>query len=186
MFQREDFEFVDKAPANGIRCRGWDLASSKEGYAAFTVGVKMLVDQDGLVYIEDVVRGQWTPYEVERKMMACAESDGPQVYISLPQDPGQAGVAQKSAFARMLEGYNFSFSPESGAKEDRARPLAAQAESGNVYLVRAAWNDPFLAEACVFPMSKYKDQVDAASRAYAYLVRRRRHSVGGAPRVITV
>ncbi len=44
-------------------------------------------------------------------------------------------------------------------------------ESGNVRLVRAPWNDGFVAEGRVFPAAKsFKDQIDAASRAHAKLL----------------
>jgi predicted phage terminase large subunit-like protein len=53
-------------------------------------------------------------------------------------------------------------------------PLAAQAEAGNVLLIRGEWNRDFLAELETFPMGKFKDQVDAATRAFSDLVGPRR------------
>jgi phage terminase large subunit-like protein len=52
--------------------------------------------------------------------------------------------------------------------------LAAQNEAGNVALVLASWNDPFMTEAASFPVGRYKDQIDAASRGYSALIRRTR------------
>mgnify|MGYP003652281200 CR=1 FL=1 len=48
-----------------------------------------------------------------------------------------------------------------GDKATRAKPASAQAEAGNVKLVRGAWNTPFLDEVCSFP----DDQVDAFADA---------------------
>jgi phage terminase large subunit-like protein len=62
--------------------------------------------------------------------------------------------------------------------------LAAQAEGGNLWLVRGSWNDQFVAEACLFPNGRYKDQVDAASRAFGRLVARRQKTLTGAPQVV--
>lgn len=181
MFQSKDFRVVDSpAPAEARRVRGWDLAATKDGHGAYTVGVKGALWQ-GRIVVEDVRRLRGSPGEVRRAIRAAAESDGYQTEQSLPQDPGQAGVAQKEDLASLLGGYEFHFSPESGSKEDRARPLAAQCESGMVDLVRAPWNDAFVAEASSFPASEHKDQVDAASRMYSRLTTRREQSVSMQP-----
>jgi len=184
-FKREWWQFIDSPPSN-IRAtvRGWDLAASKDR-GAFTAGAKMSITHDGEIIIEDIVRAQRSALGVEKMIHACAEQDGPNCTVDLPQDPGQAGKAQKGHYLRMFHGYDIRSSPETGAKEDRARPLAAQAEGGNVFLVRGAWNDAFIAESSLFPNGTYKDQVDACSRAYARLIARKKKSLGGAPKVIT-
>ena len=170
MFNREDLIYVDRPPTDGIWCRGWDLAGTKDGKAAWTVGLKMCVHK-GRIYITDVRRLRGSPGEVMDAIKDCAVQDGFDCQQDLPQDPGQAGKAQKAYIARELHGYDFTFSAESGTKEDRARPLAAQAEAGNLFIVRAPWNDTFVAELALFPGSTYKDQIDAASRAYMNLIR---------------
>lgn len=173
MFKRADFNFLDRAPVDGVRwVRGWDLAATKDGFGALTAGVKIGLDSQDRVIVADCHKGRWSPGEVEDELRTTAELDGPACKQDLPQDPGQAGKAQKSSLAKVLHGYDISFSPESGSKEDRARPLASQCEAGNVYLVRGSWNDSFVNEACGFPNSALKDQVDAASRAYSALVTR--------------
>jgi predicted phage terminase large subunit-like protein len=64
------------------------------------------------------------------------------------------------------------FSPESGDKDYRALPFAAQVAAGMVHLMPGSWNATFLSEAAAFgPGAAYKDQIDACSRAYAMLVR---------------
>jgi predicted phage terminase large subunit-like protein len=137
------------------------------------------------VYIEDCRGGQLSPNGAEDLIVAAACDDGPACEQDIPQDPGQAGLAQKAHLAKRLHGHRVTFSPETGSKESRARPLAAQAEAGNVYLVRGPWNAAFIAEACLFPHGRYKDRVDAASRAYSNLVRRRRAGVSTyGPKVI--
>lgn len=170
MFKREHFQIVDRAPSlAGRTVRGWDLAASKDRGAAFTVGAKLMLSA-GKVYVLDIMRKRASPSEVEEMMLTCARQDGKQVAISIPQDPGQAGVAQKRQLASVLHGYNVSFSPETGDKADRAIPFAAQVEAGNVFVVSAPWNDALFAEAVLFPNSEFKDQVDALSRAYAHLL----------------
>lgn len=51
---------------------------------------------------------------------------------------------------------------------ERARPLAAAAEFGRVYLVKGEWNAAFLREAGSFPTNK-RDQIDAVDGAYKML-----------------
>lgn len=175
MFQKDDFQYVDKAPEGGREVRGWDLAGTDtktNKNAAWTVGCKMKIVNNSL-YILDVDRRQVGPSAVEKMIKANTQMDGHGVVQDFPQDPGQAGKAQKLAIGKLLHGYQFQFSPETGSKEDRAVPLAAQCEIHNVYLVRGAWNSSFVSEASLFPNGQFKDQIDAASRAYHALLRKR-------------
>lgn len=171
MFDRNWFTVVPSGGKGGRCVRGWDLAASTERDSAATAGVKIRL-VDGKVIIEDVVWKQGTPAEVEALIVATAQQDGYEVEQSLPQDPGQAGKSQKTYLASKLHGYRVHFSTETGSKELRAEPLAAQAQIGNVLMVRAPWNDATLAELASFPVGRMKDRVDAASRAYARLVAR--------------
>lgn len=170
MFQRHWFNIVPTAPALVRPVRGWDLAASETVDAAWTAGVKMDISREGRVVIHDAVRDRLSPAKVERLIFNTAQTDGHSCRISAPQDPGQAGKAQVAAYARMLHGFNVRFSPETGSKEDRAAPLSAQAEAGNVDIVAGSWNKEFIDELCMFPNSRYKDLTDAASRAYAELI----------------
>lgn len=184
MFKNNWLPIVDSVPEKGVQCRGWDLAATKDGHGAFTVGLKMLRHPQHGYFITDVIRGRWSPGEAERKLMATAENDGKICWQSLPQDPGQAGKSQKRYLANLLSGYKVHFSPESGSKEDRARSWSAQAEAGNVHILKGAWNDDLIKELTVFPNSAFKDQADAGSRAFAYLSGKRRSSAGATPRII--
>jgi len=169
MFQRDDFEFVDNAPDCKSIVRGWDLAATKKG--DWTVGVKVGMTLDDRIVVLDRVRIRGTPGEVRKLMRDTADMDGHECIQSVPQDPGQAGKAQVAQLAADLHGYDVRFSLESGAKEDRARPIAAQCEASNVMLVRASWNDNFLGEVCLFPGALFDDQVDGLSRAYHELLK---------------
>ena len=186
MFQKDDFKIVAGAPEGGRTVRGWDLAGTDaktNKQAAFTVGTKMKLVK-GSIYIENVARKQVSPSGVEKMILSNTQIDGHGVVQDFPQDPGQAGKAQKCAIGQLLHGYIFCFSPETGSKEDRATPLAAQCENGNVYLVKGSWNQSFINEASLFPNGQFKDQIDAASRAYSCLLRKRRRLVGSAPLIL--
>jgi predicted phage terminase large subunit-like protein len=171
MFKREWFEVIPAAPAGCRWVRGWDLAATDSADAAWTAGVLMGRTPEGEFIVGDVTRIQGASAAVERLLRNTATQDGKQVVGSIPQDPGQAGKAQSTYLIRQLAGYTYKASPETGDKETRAMPLAAQAEVGNVKLVAGAWNKDFLDELSTFPVGKWKDQVDAASRAFAELVR---------------
>lgn len=184
MFQRQDFQIIERAPEGLFHiCRGWDFAATKDGHGARTAGVKLALHQ-GKVYILDAQFGRWGPNEVVQSIKHTAKIDGYNVMQSMPQDPGQAGKAQRAYLAGELVGANIHFSPESGSKEDRARPLSAQAESGNLYVVRGPWNEALINEFTNFPGAELKDIVDGGSRAFHWLVANMSPDLGAAPELI--
>lgn len=170
MFKADMIEVVASAPAGGIIVRGWDFAGSKRKSSAWTVGLRMR-RVGGLIYIEDVRRKRASPNEVEQMVLGATKDDGLAVLQSLPQDPGQAGLAQKMNYAELLAGWNFRVTTEQGEKQDRAIPFAAQVEAGMVKLVRGQWNSAYLDELRNFPAGSFKDQVDASSRAFMEVLR---------------
>jgi predicted phage terminase large subunit-like protein len=71
---------------------------------------------------------------------------------------------------RQLAGYNVRAAPASGDKVTRAVPWFAQAQAGNVKLLRAAWNSDYLDEISMFPVGGHDDMVDATSGAFGRIV----------------
>lgn len=177
MFKRHWFDIVGAAPANCRWVRGWDLAASKAKIGrgggigpAYTAGVLLGRAPGGKFYVGHVTRFREEGNAVREGIVRIARSDGRHVEISIPQDPGASGKIVRQDYIAALAGFNAYASPESGEKEDRARPVAAQAEAGNVALVEGPWNEAFLAELELFPSGAYKDQVDALSRAFSRFV----------------
>jgi predicted phage terminase large subunit-like protein len=167
MFQRGDFEIVDAVPAGGRRVRAWDFAASKAKPGKqpdWTVGLRMLMAGD-VFYIEDVTRGRWSASDVETRLKNTASQDSQAVTVRMPQDPGAAGKADAETKVKLLKGYSVVVKPISGDKATRARPASAQAEAGNVKLLRGQWNELFLDEVCAFPNAAFDDQVDAFADA---------------------
>jgi predicted phage terminase large subunit-like protein len=161
---------IDAMPPGQIEwCRGWDLGASLKG--DYTAGVKMGRLSDGRYLIADVVRGQWESHHRDAAMKNAA--DGDCIKQSIPQDPGQAGKSQVLAFAKLLAGHPVHFSTETGDKITRADPMASQINAGNVVMLRASWNRDLIEEFRLFPNGSYDDQVDAASRAFAQLIKPR-------------
>lgn len=168
MFKRHWFQIVDKLPVGTVtRIRRWDFAASipKPGSDPdWSVGLRMA--KVGIKFVvEDVNRFQGTAAEVRRSLRATAEADGKSVPIRIPQDPGQAGKDQADNLIAFMAGWDIRKRRESGKKEVRAEPLAAQAEAGNLLLLRGPWNEAFIEELCSFPMG-HDDQVDGASGAF--------------------
>lgn len=168
MFQRSDFEIVDAIPGKvKRRVRAWDFAASevKAGRRPdWTVGVKAALASD-LFYIEDVERGQWRPSKVEQVLTNTASQDGVAVEIRIPEDPGAAGKSDAATKIKLLKGYSVKVVRPTGEKSVRARPASAQAEAGNIKLLRGSWNEAFLDEVCTFPSGTNDDQVDALADA---------------------
>lgn len=164
-FKPANIQIIDALP-HGIKwIRGWDLASTVKKTSDYTSSTKLGI-KDGVTYIAEVHRFKGTPDTVENTITQKANLDGRDTLISLPQDPGQAGVYQKNALSRALSGYTFEFTPESGDKQTRASPFASQVNVGNVKMLRGEWNDEFIKEMQMFPNGKHDDMIDSTSRAY--------------------
>lgn len=171
-FKRQWFQFIDSAPIGPVdRVRAWDLASV-EGGGDWTVGVRMAKQHDGRIVIEDVVRLRSRPDGVRQAVLSTAQIDGYSVKIRMPQDPGQAGKDQVASYSKMLAGYVTHFKPVTGDKIIRCQPFSAYAEAGNISIVKAPWNEPFMQSLEAFPdEGVHDDDVDAASDAFTMLAR---------------
>jgi predicted phage terminase large subunit-like protein len=176
-FKRAWFSLVDSGLADDQypeRVRWWDMAAT-EGGGDWTVGLLMSRTADGLYTIEDVVRGQWSPYSRDAEIRRTADRDRARYgFIDqwCEQEPGSSGVSAAQAFVRLLEGHAARAERTTGDKQVNAGPLASMAEAGMVRVLRAPWSESLLAELCDFPTGKHDDQVDAASRAFNKLAER--------------
>ncbi len=153
-------------------CRGWDLAATDEDEnkeAAFTAGVLMAKRACGRFLVLDVINQQLKAGDVRKLIMTTAQTDNAKygwVRQRLPQDPGQAGKEQAQSYVNMLAGYDVVIKPESGSKESRAEPMAAQWQLGFFDVMEGEWNESYFNQLESFPESKFKDMVDAGSSAF--------------------
>jgi predicted phage terminase large subunit-like protein len=182
MFHREWFDKkVGEVPAKAKRVRYWDKAGTEDG-GAFSAGVLVARDDDGIFYLEDLVKGQWSSHTRNKIIRQVAEADdqayGSNVTTWIEQEPGSGGKESAEISVRQLAGYKVKIERVTGSKESRAAPLAAQFEGGNVYIKRADWNRTAIDEFLSFPTGKYKDVVDASSGAFNKLVLVQRKVVG--------
>lgn len=166
MFKPDRIEVVDVAPSGLKLCRGWDQAATMGG-GDHTVGALLGRASDGVWWILDIARQQTA--EPRAMLKQVAGMDGKAVPISWPQDPGAAGKDQARSLTSDLAGHIFHTSPETGAKEIRWEPFAAQVNGGNVKMVRAPWNRGLLEEMQTAPRGAHDDQLDALARAFGYL-----------------
>lgn len=176
IFRRSDFEIIDVLPKLKKRIRYWDRASTKPSTNSpnpdWTVGLEMgqtLDDQFIVIHVERFREG---PLGVERRIKTIASSDKPnKTTIGIERDPGSAGEAEAQYYVRALRGYDVRVLPVHKDKLTRAKPLSAQAEAGNVKLMKGDWNEAFLMEYENFPPTGEgkDDQVDAGSGAFNWL-----------------
>ena len=174
----------------------WDLAGTDEKEnrdAAYTARVRIgYVPRTRRYVIANADRRRISVGAVEEWLSLARDEvfeeaqDGADIRMVLPQDPAQAGKAQKRNLALLLGGVNFYFEIQSGDKETRASPFAAQVENGNVDIVVGPWNTDFVEELRQFPRGRFKDQADAAASGFNRVapVRRRPTSLSAVGSVV--
>lgn len=170
LFRRQWCEVIDAVPSGVRWVRGWDLAATPKTDGNqdpdATSGTKVGVAPDGTFIVGDSVKDWLSPNGVRVLIKNTATQDGDGTEISLPQDPGQAGKDQKGNLALHMTGFNVRFSLESGDKVTRFSPFSAQAEAGNVKVLRGAWNEGWFSALEGFPEAKHDDDADSTSRAF--------------------
>lgn len=152
--------------------RAWDLAATdtdEGGDPAYTASVLLGKRRNGRYVIADATNNRLKAEKVRALVKQCAVSDKAKykrVRIRMSIDPGQAGKEQSQSYVKMLAGFSISTVKESGSKESRAEPFAAQWQAGNVDVVAGPWTEALLGQYESFPESKFKDMVDAGSNAF--------------------
>jgi predicted phage terminase large subunit-like protein len=173
MFKTDHFQFTNRDTINKTQTvRYWDKAGTV-GNGAFTAGVKISRLNNGRFMIEDVKRGQWATEEREQIIRETAEADGANTIVVVEQEPGSGGKESAQGTIRNLAGYSCYADRPTGDKTFRADPYSVQVNNGNVTLMTGIWNRDFIEEHTYFPLSTYKDQVDAAAGAFNYLAGKR-------------
>jgi predicted phage terminase large subunit-like protein len=182
VFQRQWFPILDRAvlPTPMEAVRFWDLAATEPSPSRpdpdWTVGLKLeRHESNGTFYVTSIVRARKPAGAIEQLVAATAAQDGTYVGIVIEQEPGSAGVSVADRYKRhVLAGYNVRTERATGAKDVRARVVAAAAETGLIAIVSGPNTNEFLDELCAFPNTRHDDCVDALAGAHTALCGRRR------------
>ena len=143
-----------------VRC--WDLAATEKtekGDPAYTAGVLIGKRKNGRYIVADVVNKQMSASDVRKTIKLTAQTD-------------------RALYIKFLSGFDVTSVLESGSKESRAEPMAAQWQAGNFDIVIGDWNEMFLTQLENFPDGKFKDMVDAAANGFAEIEIKSAFNVG--------
>lgn len=163
-------------PSSRRRVRFWDLASIDPKYVQkkkhskndpdWTVG--LLMSSDGInYYIEDIIHMRKGVGDVMDTVVDVAHADSSSCAVRMEQEGGSSGVFTIQAYAKALAGFNFAGILPGVSKVERARPFAAAAQRGNVFISKRCRNiDKLYAELEAFPSGAHDDIVDACSGAF--------------------
>ena len=197
IFDRSSIKYVDKVPLGCTYIRAWDKASSKpakEGGTSkqldpdYTASIKFGKDKDGNIYVmgdyvrdpdgNQIARIRETPGPRDNHIEKQAYSDGDDVVIIMPKDPGQAGVVEVAESSKKLQALGFTVkqdpSPPNKSKRLRFEPFVSACYVGNVYWVKSSFSpavwDYMILELENFDGDKnngyHDDLVDVCSSAY--------------------
>lgn len=177
LLDRHWFQIVPhyEIPTHAAHVRFWDLAGTdpkkrkgkNKREPDWSVGFKLAHCQ-GMYWIEDIIRVQKKPQELEEVVRQAAELDGYGCAIRMEQEPGSSGIITIDHFARnVLNGFDFKGVLSSGSKVERVRPASAAAQAGRVFISDRCRNMlPFLDEADLFPYGAHDDTIDGFSGAF--------------------
>lgn len=178
-------DILENVPADVVQwVRCWDLAATEKtetGDPAYTAGVLIGKRKNGRYIIADVVNKQMSASDVRQTIKHTAQMDRAtygRVRTRLPKDPGQAGKEQAESYIKFLAGFDVVAVPETGSKEARAEPMAAQWQAGNFDIVAGPWNEDYLIQLENFPDGKFKDMVDASANGFAEIETKNVFNVG--------
>lgn len=165
-------------PENTRYVRYWDLAAidpkkrrktGNQQEPDYTIGFKLGMYQ-GCYYIVDIIKVQKSPGDVEQLIQATAAADGRACAIRMEEEGGASGKANTERYAReILFGYDFAGVRPAASKFERARPAAAAAQVGSIFISNRCRNiTDFYAQAAAFPNGAHDDIVDGFSGAFTY------------------
>jgi predicted phage terminase large subunit-like protein len=173
IFNRAWFEIVDAVPSGGSEVRFTDLAASEKKITTtkshddpdYTASCKMR-KVNGVYYILDATAEQLGPTGADKSMVNLASQDGKACKQRWEEEGGASGKRDSAHITKLLAGYDCKGVKPDGDKIVRAKPGAAQAEAGNVKLLRGDWNDRWLNHMHGQPDLPHDDEMDAFSGAF--------------------
>jgi predicted phage terminase large subunit-like protein len=150
-------------------------ASKDKKKADWSRGIKAGLLRNGDMVVLDMVSCRDTPGAVRQLRHRTAIQDGPRVLVSVPQDPGQAGLDQVDREKADMRGMcRVIGQTRSKDKAFYARPVSVFCYSGRMWYMEGAWNSDFFNELENFPpdnKSEHDDIVDAFADTFRLLDR---------------
>ena len=178
LFKKAWFPIIDRAPASTRWKRGYDLGLGNSPGADYTAIAKIGFDHEGNMYIGDIIRRRMEYPEQRRLILGLILAEPTTEHIIEESANGHAVLQDLRQEPRVhgskLRGVR--------VREDKvARTFAWQAlaEEGRLSVVKGAWNDDFIEEACAFPNGPHDDQIDAVSIAVKMFNQTRRRTTFG-------
>lgn len=179
IFNRAWFEIVPAAPAGGVECRYWDLASTEKKMTGrksndpdYTAGVKMK-RVAGVYYVTDCLAVQEGPAAVDTLIVNTTKQDaaaagraGTRFCVRWEFEGGASGKRDSLHLAQLLAGFDVKGIHPQGDKITRAKGLAAQALAGNVKLVDGPWVEGWLTHMHGQPDQPHDDIMDGSDGAF--------------------
>lgn len=191
-FKKPWFPILEVKPGDiEEECRYWDKAateivpnSSKKSDPDYTASVLMARRKPGAYPRYVVLDATWdrkSPGGVEKLIRETAAYDdgcytdaqgklvhAKYVRVCIEEEAGSSGKDDTYTFVtKVLDGFNAHGIRVTGSKEVRAKAPSAQAEQGNIALLKGPWNAEFLDFLEAFPNPKvHDDPVDAFDGAY--------------------
>lgn len=185
VFNRAWFKVVDAVPAGGTVVRRWDFAATEKAlnkkdpdYTASCLMLKV----NNQYYILDITADQIAPAEIDRRLVNISRQDQARFEQEPPPDTepkisrryrvrweeegGSSGKRESYRMVQELAGLDCRGVTSHKDKLIRAKPLAAQVEAGNVFLLAGTWNEMFLNHMHGQPDLPHDDMMDAASGAF--------------------
>ncbi len=165
----------DKAP-DGLRwVRYWDLAASIKTTADYTACVAIAFDAEGNLWIRDMVHGRWEWPDARREMIKTMRSPN-EKRTRHGVEKALHGIAAVQELLRepAVRHIPIQSVPVTIDKLSRALSWSSRASEGKVRIVRGAWVQGFLKEACLFTGKgdTHDDQVDTVSGGVLMLSKR--------------
>lgn len=184
VFNRYWFEIVEAAPAGGEEVRFWDFAATTKQLAGddpdYTAAVKIR-KVDGVYYVLDSIAEQIGPAaadglwdRVTHQDAVLAFDSGAKYRVRWEEEPGAASKRMSAQMVRRLAGLDARPRRPEGDKISRAmgpEGFSAQAEAGNIKLVKGDWNEAWLTHMHHQPDWPHDDTMDASVGAFNDLAR---------------
>lgn len=175
LFKYEYFTIREEVPEMRFTTRYWDRAATepneKNPDPDYTAGVKLGIDYHDRVWILDVIRGRWSPGDVDSTVKRASLADTRECIPGLEQEPGASGKAEVASYAEWFDDNYFDYYivPKTKNKLTCWKPAARYARNQGFMIVKAPWNKDFLTELTGLTdgtQSGHDDQGDGFAGAY--------------------